>query len=128
MKNPELLRSMGHSESKDRKLFIDVLMHTLNKRCKSHQWAIGQIFTFCAEMLPLVPRTAVNLQTWTRVGNHMKEFHPSYGPEKMPVDAFALWTLVRDVLDPQQKAEKMPNKEDLVPGERTPLLSPAGHR
>ena len=38
-------------------------------------------------------------------------FHTVYGPENVPVDAFALWNMIRDVLDPRHEAVKQPMGE-----------------
>ena len=38
-------------------------------------------------------------------------FHTVYGPENVPVDAFALWIMIRDVLDPRHEAVKQPMGE-----------------
>ena len=43
----------------------------------------------------------------------------------MPVDAFALWYIIREVLGLQQDIDKMPLKAKREPGENTSLLTPA---
>lgn len=38
-------------------------------------------------------------------------FFTLHGPEKVPVDAFALWNMIRDVLDPRHEAVRQPTGE-----------------
>ena len=38
-------------------------------------------------------------------------FYTLHGPEKVPVDAFALWSIIRDILDPQHEAVRQPMEE-----------------
>ena len=35
-----------------------------------------------------------------RLSKFLRLFYTLHGPEKVPVDAFALWNMIRNVLDP----------------------------
>ena len=56
-------------------------------------------------------KVTVNLETWTKVGDQLHLFYTLHGPEKVPVDAFALWSMIRDFLDPQHEAVRQPMEE-----------------
>ena len=38
-------------------------------------------------------------------------FYTLHGPEKVPVDAFALWNMIRNVLDPHHEVVRQPMGE-----------------
>lgn len=69
------------------------------------------------------------MQTWNKVGNQLREYYTQNGPEKVPVYAFTLWNLIKEVLEPQQEAENLPQRKNFLsensPGEKPPLLSVA---
>ena len=48
------------------------------------------------------------------VGDQLHLFYTLHGPEKFPVDAFALWNMIRDVLDPQHEAVRQSMGEATV--------------
>ena len=52
-----------------------------------------------------------HLETWTKVGDQLHLFYTLHGPEKIPVDAFFLWNMIRDVLDPWHEAVRQPMGE-----------------
>ena len=65
---------MGFSASKNRQMFIEILLHMLAHR--GFKVSTGRLSKFL----------------------HL--FYTLHGPEKVPVDAFALWNMIRNVLDP----------------------------
>ena len=67
-------RKIGLSASKNRQMFIEILLHMLAHRC-------------------------VKVSTG-RLSKFLRLFYTLHGPEKVPVDAFALWNMIRNVLDP----------------------------
>ena len=67
-------RKMGLSVSKNRQMFIEILLHML-----AHK--------------------GVKVSTG-RLSKFLRLFYTLYGPERFPVDAFALWNMIRNVLDP----------------------------
>ena len=46
-----------------------------------------------------------------RLSKFLCLFYTLHGPENVPVDAFALWNMIRDVLDPWHEAVKQPMGE-----------------
>lgn len=48
----------------------------------------------------------MNVNTWEKVGEQLKTYYTLHGLEKVPVDAFALWNLIRDALDPAHEETK----------------------
>ena len=71
-------RRMGLSASKNRQKFIEILLHMLAHR-------------------------GVKVSTG-RLSKFLHLFYTLHGPEKVPVDAFALCNMVRNVLDPHHEA------------------------
>ena len=49
-----------------------------------------------------------------RLSKFLRLFYTLHGPEKVPVDAFALWNMIRDVLDPWHEAVRQPMGEATV--------------
>jgi hypothetical protein len=41
------------------------------------------------------------------VGEGIKRYYIIHSPEKNPIDAFSLWTLLRDTLDPRHESIKL---------------------
>ena len=78
-------RKMGLSAPKNRRMFIEILLHMLAQR-------------------------GVKVRT-ARLSKFLHFFYTLHGPEKVPVDAFALWSMIRDVLDPQHEAVRQPMEE-----------------
>eukprot|EP00070_Physeter_catodon_P036307 XP_028343201.1 endogenous retrovirus group K member 5 Gag polyprotein-like [Physeter catodon] len=113
---------MGHTASKERQLFIDIIKHMLSVRgIKVTNNQLANFFSFIQEQCPWFPEEGtVNLETWIKIGDQLKTYYTLHGPEKVPVDTFALWNLIRDVLDPVQERNKIPFTPP--PGETTPLL------
>ena len=67
-------REKGLSTSKTRQMFIEILLHMLAQR-------------------------GVKVRT-ARLSKFLHFFYTLHGPEKVPVDAFALWNVIKNVLDP----------------------------
>ena len=105
---------MGNSESKERQLFIGVILQLLSKRgIKIKKSKIHSFFSFVQEQCPLYPEEGnVNLDTWERVRKQLKSYHTEHGSGKVPTDAFSLWKISRDALDPAPESEKLQLKEE----------------
>ena len=71
-------RRMGLSASKNRQMFIEILLHMLAHR--GVKVSTGRLSTF------------------------LRLFYTLHEPEKVPIDAFALWNMIRKVLDPGHEA------------------------
>ena len=67
-------RRMGFSVSKNRQMFIEILLHML-----AHK--------------------GVKVSTG-RLSKFLRLFYTLHGPEMVPVDAFALWNMIRDSWTP----------------------------
>lgn len=52
----------------------------------------------------------VSLATWVKVGQQLHNKSTAEGPQTMPVYTFAMWSLIRDALDPQHEADKIKDK------------------
>ena len=87
-----LFSDMGNSESKERQLFIGVILQLLSKRgIKIKKSKIHSFFSFVQEQCPWFPEEGtVNLDTWERVGKQLKTYLAERGSEKVPTDAFSL--------------------------------------
>ena len=100
---------MGNSESKERRLFIDIIVHMLRQRgIKVSGSQISRFLHFVQEQCPWFPEEGtVNVDTWEKVGQQLKTYYTLHGPEKVPVDTFSLWNLVRDALDPVHEGSRL---------------------
>ena len=74
---------------------------------------IHSFFSFVQEQCPWFPEEGtVNLDTWESVGKQLKIYHAEHGSENVPTDAFSLWNIIRDALDPAPEYEKGHLKEE----------------
>ena len=105
---------MGNSESKERELFIGVILQLLSKRgIKVKKSNIRSFFSFVQEQCPwFLEEGTVNLDTWERVGKQLKTYLAEYGSEKLPTVAFSLWNIIREASDPAPASEKVHLKEE----------------
>ena len=96
------LSDMGNSESKERQLFIGVILQLLSKRgIKVKKSNIQSFFSFVQEQCPWFPeKGTVNLDPWVNLGKQLKTYYTLHGP----LNAFALWNMIRNVLDPHHEA------------------------
>lgn len=103
---------MGGNESKERALFIDIAKHMLNKRGVSVGNAqLKRFFHFVQECAPWFPdQGSLDIKTWKQVGDDIHAYHRRYGNERVPTDAFALWSLFRDCLDPKHESDQLKGK------------------
>lgn len=101
---------MGQGNS--RELFVQVLKTMLRSRgTKVGTQQLQNFLQFITEVSPWFPEEGtVNLETWQKVGKQLQEYYQFHGPQKVPVEAFALWTLVRDCLDPRHEKERLGDK------------------
>ena len=101
---------MGHTESKERGLFIEVLMHMpVGRGIKVTNGQLAKFLHFVQECCPWFPdQGTVSLLNWQKVGEEIREYYASHGPEKVPTDAFAMWNLIKEVLKPKQQVETLP--------------------
>ncbi|XP_010844279.1 PREDICTED: endogenous retrovirus group K member 8 Gag polyprotein-like [Bison bison bison] len=78
--------------------------------------SVQQIFDDDSQKLRATPafvdEGSVNLDVWEKVGKQLKTYHAEHGSEKVPNDAFSLWNIIRDVLDPVPDSEKVHLKRD----------------
>ena len=89
-------------------------MQSLNKTgIKVKKSNIHSFFPFLQEQCPWFPENGtVNLDTWERVGKPLKTYHAEHDSEKVPTDAFSLWNIIRDAVDPAPESEKVHLKEE----------------
>ncbi|XP_026956181.1 endogenous retrovirus group K member 5 Gag polyprotein-like [Sagmatias obliquidens] len=99
---------MGHAESKERLLFIDIVKHMINGRgIKVTNKQLTQFFQFVQEQCPWFPEQGtVNIETWQKVGQTLQVYYSHFGPEKVPVDTFTLWNLIRESIAPLPEGQK----------------------
>ena len=101
---------MGFSESKSRQMFIEILLHMLAHRgVKVRTGRLSKFLIFVQEQCPwFLEEGTINLETWTKAGDQFHQFYTLHGPEKVPMDAFALQNMVKNVLDPRHEAVRQP--------------------
>ena len=103
-------RKMGLSASKNRQMFIEILLHMLAHRgVKVSTGRLSKFLIFVQEQCPCFPEEdTVNLETWIKVGDQLHLCYTLHGPEKVPIDAFDLWNMIRNILDPQHEDVRQP--------------------
>ena len=73
---------------------------------------LSKFLIFVQELCPwFLEKGTVNLETWSKVGDHLHLFYTLHGPENVLEDAFALRNMIRDVLDPRHEAVRQPMGE-----------------
>lgn len=91
---------MGQGNSKQ--LFIQILKTMLRAHGVKTGSKLEKFLSFIEEICAWFPEEGtISLETWEKVGTKIKDFYSAHGPEKVPVEAFSLWSLIRDCLDPQ---------------------------
>lgn len=100
---------MGNTGSRERKMFLETLVPMLRqRRRKVNSSQIARFLRFVREQCPWFPEEGtMNVETWEKVGKPSNTYCTSHGPEKVPVDASALWNLIRDALDPVREGTKL---------------------
>lgn len=113
---------MGQTESKERKLFINLTRCSLAARgLQVGTSQIARFLHFVQEVSPWFPEEGtVNLNTCNKVGEELKLYYNNHGPQRVLVDAFSLWNVIQDTLVPKAVSETT-----APPDEHTPLLAPA---
>ena len=81
---------MGNTETKERQLFIRVILKLLSKRgIKVKKTNIQSFFTFVQEQCPSFPQEGtVNLDIWEKVGKQQRAYCAQHGPEKFLLTPF----------------------------------------
>ena len=88
---------MGNSESKERQLFIRVILQSLSKRGIKIKKSNSVIFSFVPDQCPwFLDKDTVNFDTWVKLRKQLKTYYTLHGP----INAFVLWNMIRNVLDP----------------------------
>lgn len=97
---------MGQGSSHE--LFVRVLKSMLKAQgAKVGREQLERFLDFVTEVSPWFPGDGtVNLETWQRVEERLHAHHTAQGPQKVPVDTFSLWNLIKDCLDPRHEKEK----------------------
>ena len=97
---------MGQGSS--RELFVTMLKTMLKVRgvtVAKHK--LGKFLLF-VEVCPWFPEDGtVNIETWKKVGEQIQQHYSLHGAEKVPLDAYSLWALIRDCLDPEHESKKL---------------------
>ena len=98
---------MGQGNS--RQLFVHMLKTMLKGRgIHVNKLQLEKFLHFIEEVCPWFPEEGtVSLETWKKVGNQLQTYYSLHGPNRVPVDAFSLWTLIRDCLDPEHEGHKI---------------------
>lgn len=119
---------MGQENS--RMLFVQVLKTMLRSRgAKVSTTQLQAFLQFVGEVCPWFPEEGtVSVETWAKVGEKIQGYYQAHGPQKVPVEAFSLWALVRDCLDPRHEDLKVKEKlaaQGAPPAPVVPTAPPA---
>ena len=115
---------MGQSESRDREFFIDIIKHTLKKKCiKVNTSQLTDFLQFVQTVSPWFPeRGSLDVDTWEKVGLDIKNWFTEKGGKDMPLIAFAIWNVLKETLADDKKALGAQKEPDPSLNEQTPLL------
>ncbi|XP_030897680.1 endogenous retrovirus group K member 5 Gag polyprotein-like [Leptonychotes weddellii] len=88
---------------------------------------LARYLTFVENCGPWFPKDgSLNIRIWNKIGEEMQLYYSNHGPENVPVEAFSLWTLLRDMLDPMPSSQALHKKlwetHNAAPAEETSLL------
>ncbi|XP_048785548.1 endogenous retrovirus group K member 5 Gag polyprotein-like [Lagopus muta] len=91
---------MGQAASTERGIFSAMLKSLLVARgVKVTRGQISRFLDFIEEVCPWFPRDGtINIETWNKVGERLQGYYAVHGPEKVPIDTFTLWTLIKECL------------------------------
>lgn len=97
---------MGQTESRERRLYADIIKHMLKSRgVKVSSNQLSRFLSFVQQCCPWFPEEGtVDVQTWEKVGKQLKDYYAANGPTKVPADTFSLWNLFKDALDPRHES------------------------
>ncbi|XP_026956123.1 endogenous retrovirus group K member 10 Gag polyprotein-like, partial [Sagmatias obliquidens] len=77
------------------------------------------------EQCPWFPEQGtVNIETWQKVGQTLQDYYSQHGPEKVPVDTFTLWNLIRESIAPlpeEEDDDSPPFDDQLSPADQDDL-------
>ena len=98
---------MGQGNS--RQLFVHMLKTMLKDRgIHVNKLQLEKFLLFIQEVCPWFPEEGtVSLETWKKARKQLQTYYSLQGPNRVPVDAFSLWTLIRDCLDPEHEGHKI---------------------
>ncbi|XP_053909159.1 endogenous retrovirus group K member 5 Gag polyprotein-like [Cuculus canorus] len=85
---------------------------------KDHEQCNKRKQPIATEVCPWFPKDGtINIDTWNRVGDKIQGYYTVHGPEKVPIDAFTLWSLVKECLRGDTGDEKWEtkNSQELTP-------------
>lgn len=105
---------MGQSNS--RQFFVSMLRPMLKARGISvTKPKLEKFLSFVGETCPWFPEEGTDsLETWTKVGEQIQLAYTLHGPDKVPLDAYSLWTLIRDCLNPEHESKKLETALKLI--------------
>ena len=88
---------MGQDHS--RQLFVHMLQIMLKDRGIRLLKQKCRLF-FVEEVCPWFPEErTMSLEIWKKIGKQIQTYYTLHGPNKVHVETFSLWTLIRDCLD-----------------------------
>ena len=90
-------------------LFVHMLKTMLKDRgIHVNKLQLEKFLLFIQEVCPWFPEEGtVSLETWKKARKQLQTYYSLHGPNRVPVDAFSLWTLIRDCLDPEHEGHKI---------------------
>lgn len=60
-------------------------------------------FDFVKDLCSWFPQKGtIDIISWNRVGDALKDFYNTFGPEKVPVTAFSYWNLIKELIDKEE--------------------------
>jgi hypothetical protein len=81
-------------------LFLSGLKEALKTRgARVKKKDLRSLFCYIGDLCPWFPlEGTIDGKRWLRVGDCLKDYYESFGPEKVPVTAFSYWNLINDIL------------------------------
>ena len=96
-------------QGNSRQLFVHMLKTMLKDRgIYVNKLQLKKFLLFIKEVCPWFPEEGtVSLEIWKKVRKQLQTYYSLHGPNRVPVDAVSLWTLIRDCLDPEHEGHKI---------------------
>lgn len=61
-------------------------------------------FEYVKDVCPWFPQEGtIDEKRWKRVGDALKDYYQTFGPEKVPITAFSYWNLIDEILSQKQR-------------------------
>ena len=90
---------MGQAFSQEDQFIIGLKESLKTQGTRVKKKDLKKFLAFILDICPWFPQEGtINEKKWKRVGDCLKDYYATFGPENVPVSAFSYWNLINDVI------------------------------